>query len=115
MNGTIFYLICRQLRPDKGCHCYFSLLAAVAVQLSNPQPVSADKLSWAFSEISVVGAGIQTLESELLRGEIRLVRCAVLHSLVEKALPWRGPTISSFIYKLDVVISSQTTFQNCQR
>lgn len=70
-NGTIFYLICRQLRPDKGCHCDFSLLAAVVVQLSNPQPlVSVDRLPWAFSEIQMVGARVQTLGTELPRPAI---------------------------------------------
>lgn len=59
---TIFYLIYRQLRPDKGCHCDFSLLAALAVQLSNSHPrVSLSGLPWAFLEIQVVGTRLQTL------------------------------------------------------
>lgn len=46
---------------------------------------------------------------------LRELRFMVCHSLVEKAFPCKGPKISSFIYKLEMVISSHTTFQNCSR
>lgn len=43
---------------------------------------------------------------ELLRAEIPVVRCVVLHSLVEKALSCKGPEVSFFICKLETIISS---------
>lgn len=64
---TIFYLIYRQLRQIRGCHCDFSLLAALAVQFPTPIP---ECLCKGFPGLSQWLAQIQTLSIELLRAEI---------------------------------------------
>lgn len=63
----------------------------------------------------MVGIRIQTLSIELLRAEIPAGKMHGSPQLDGRSIALSGSQDLILHYKLEIVISSQTTFQNCQR